>query len=107
LVEADQSTSEGGKGEMDVLTTLIADCKAAEAVEPSQCALHHPAISSQALADVYPAAGDPRCDGPLAALRAAPPMIVGFMDLLRKDGEPLMKQEDLHAPDTVYERVSG
>jgi hypothetical protein len=29
------------------------------------------------------------------------------LDLLRKDGEPLMTQEDLHAPDTLYERVSG
>ena len=29
------------------------------------------------------------------------------LDLLRKSGEPLMKQEDLHAPDTLYERVSG
>jgi hypothetical protein len=27
--------------------------------------------------------------------------------LLRKSGEPLMKQEDLHAPHTLYERVSG
>jgi transposase len=27
------------------------------------------------------------------------------VDLLRKDGEPLMKQEDLHAPHTLYERV--
>jgi hypothetical protein len=29
------------------------------------------------------------------------------VDLLRKTGGPLMKQEDLYAPDTVYERVSG
>jgi hypothetical protein len=29
------------------------------------------------------------------------------VDLLRRNGEPLMKQEDLHAPDTLYERVSG
>ena len=29
------------------------------------------------------------------------------MGLLRKTGEPLMKQEDLHAPHTLYERVSG
>jgi hypothetical protein len=27
--------------------------------------------------------------------------------LLRKNGERLMKQEDLHAEDPFYERVSG
>jgi hypothetical protein len=30
-----------------------------------------------------------------------------WLDLLRKTGEPLLTQEDLHAPDTLYERVSG
>jgi hypothetical protein len=29
------------------------------------------------------------------------------MVLLRKTGEPLMKQEDLHAPHPLYERVPG
>jgi hypothetical protein len=29
------------------------------------------------------------------------------LDLLRKNGELLMKQEDLHAEDPFYERVSG
>jgi hypothetical protein len=29
------------------------------------------------------------------------------MVLLRKNGERLMKQEDLHAEDPFYERVSG
>jgi hypothetical protein len=27
--------------------------------------------------------------------------------LLRKAGEPFMKQEDLHAPHTLYEGISG
>ena len=30
-----------------------------------------------------------------------------LLDLLRKTGEPHMKQEDLHAPHTLYEGVSG
>lgn len=29
------------------------------------------------------------------------------MDVLRKDGEPLMKQEDFQAPHALYEGVSG
>ena len=41
LVEADESTSKRGEGEMDVLATLIADGETAEAVEPSQCSLHY------------------------------------------------------------------
>ncbi|MFC1458643.1 hypothetical protein ACETIH_18455, partial [Microvirga arabica] len=32
---------------------------------------------------------------------------ISLVNLLRKDGERLMKQEDLHAPYTLYERVSG
>jgi hypothetical protein len=29
------------------------------------------------------------------------------MDLLQENGEGPLKQEDLHAPDTLYERVPG
>jgi hypothetical protein len=43
-----------------------------------------------------------RCDGVLDRLHFTP-------YLLRKDGEPLMKQEDLHAPSlpSLYQGVSG
>lgn len=64
---------------MDVLTSLIANGEAAEAVEPGQCALHYPPIAAQSLTDVHTAAGNPRRDGPSAALSAAPSMIVGFI----------------------------
>ncbi len=64
---------------MDVLTSFIPDGETAKAVEPSQCALHDPAISSQALADVHAAAGDPGHDGALPTFRAAALMVISLV----------------------------
>jgi hypothetical protein len=66
---------------MDVLTSFIADGETAEAVEPRQCALNHPAVASQVLTDVHTAAGNPGCNGALTAFRAAATMIVGFVGM--------------------------
>jgi hypothetical protein len=41
----------------------------------------------------------------MCALRSDP--VKGENGLASKNGEPLMKQEDLYAPYTLYERVSG
>lgn len=79
LVEADQSTSERGEGQMDVLTTLIADGETAEAIEPRQCALHHPPIASQALADVHTTAGDSGHNGAPTAFAPAATMVISLV----------------------------
>jgi hypothetical protein len=64
---------------VDVLASVIANGEATEAVEPRHCALHHPSISSQALADVHTAAGNPGHNGTLSAFRAAAAMVVGLV----------------------------
>jgi hypothetical protein len=64
---------------MDVLASFIANGETAEAVEPRQGALHHPAISSQALADVHAAAGNPGHDGAPPAFRAAATMVISLV----------------------------
>ncbi len=64
---------------MDVLASFIADGETAEAVEPRQCALHHPSISSQALTVVHTAAGNSGHNGALSAFRAAAPMVIALV----------------------------
>jgi len=59
-MEADEGTSQDGEGQMDVLAAFVVNGETAEAVESGQCALDHPAIPSQALAQVHTAAGNPR-----------------------------------------------
>jgi hypothetical protein len=43
----------------------------------------------------------------MAQRNAAISRAIAVVVLLRKNGERLMKQEDLHAEDPFYERVSG
>jgi hypothetical protein len=43
----DQGRDDGQEGYVDVGPALIADSQTAELPVPSQCALHHPAVTSQ------------------------------------------------------------
>ena len=79
LVECDERGGEGGEGEMDVGTPLVAEGEAPEATEPSQGALGDLAVSAEFLAAVDPPPGDARGDVALAALAAAEGMIIGFV----------------------------
>ncbi|GEO18089.1 hypothetical protein MAE02_57850 [Microvirga aerophila] len=64
---------------MDVLASFVANGETAEAVEPCQCALHHPTISPEPLAAINAAAGDPGRDGVLAAFALAAAMVVSLV----------------------------
>ena len=64
---------------MDVGAPLVADREAAEAVEPGQRALDHPAVPAQPLAGVDAPSGDAGRDGAGAALPAAAAVIVGLV----------------------------
>ncbi len=79
LGEADKRASECGEGEMDVLASFIANGETAEAIEPSQCALYHPAMPFQALTVVHTAAGNPGHNGAPSAFGPAAPMIIGLV----------------------------
>lgn len=58
---------------MQVDAWLVADGQSAEAGEPSQCALHDPAMAAEALAALDAPSSDPWCDaaGPALAPAAA------------------------------------
>ena len=64
---------------MDVGAALVADGEAAEAADPGECALDHPAVSSQTLAVLDAAPGDAGNDVALAAFAPAALVIVGFV----------------------------
>jgi hypothetical protein len=59
---ADETGGEMMESLEDVSAAFVADGEAAEAAEPSQGTLDHPAMPSQALGAVDPAPGDPRLD---------------------------------------------
>lgn len=98
LVEADECASKCGEGQMDVLASFIANGETAEAVEPSQCALHHPAMPSQVLTVVHTAAGNPAHNGALTAFGPAAPMII---DLI---GGQLMRPAPGKSPPMAHRR---
>jgi len=83
---------------MDVLASFIADGETAEAVKPCQCALHHPAMPSQALTVVHTAAGNPGHNGAPPAFRTAAPMIIGFV------GVQLMRPAPGTSPPMAHRR---
>ncbi len=60
--EADERAAERQERLVHVCPTLVANCEAAEAVEPGERALHDPAISPKALARLDTSSGDPRSD---------------------------------------------
>jgi len=64
--EADEAAAEGKEGVMDVGPTLVADGQPAEAVEPGERALHHPAVTAEARARVDLLARDADADVALA-----------------------------------------
>ena len=64
---------------MDVHASLVADCQAAEAAEPSQRALDNPAVPAESLAAVQAASCSAGRDGAGAALGPAAAMIVGLV----------------------------
>jgi hypothetical protein len=66
---------------MDVLASFIADGETAEAVEPRQCALNHPPVVSQSLADVHTAAGNPGHNGAPPAFGPAATMVISLVSV--------------------------
>src|SRR5918998_1169984 len=77
--EADQAGGEQVEAEQDVEPALVPDREPAEAGEPGQRALDHPAVPAQALGALDTAAGDPRNYAPLAAGSAATGIVVPFI----------------------------
>lgn len=76
---ADEGGGEGVEGCPDVLPALIADGKAAEASEPSQGSLDHPAMAAQTLAAVDPPPGDAGHDRACATVPAATGVVVSLV----------------------------
>ncbi len=62
VAPADEGSGKRQERLVDVGSALVTDREAAEAAEPRQRALHHPAVPAQALAAVDPASGDPSFD---------------------------------------------
>src|SRR4029079_18633992 len=75
---------------MNVVGTLVADLQAAKAVEPTQRAFSHPAITAQPLAGLNATAGDARGDVALAQSGAQGAAVVGLvgMELMRARARP-------------------
>ena len=78
---ADEGGGEGVEGCPDILPALIADREAAEASEPGQGSLDHPAMAAQALAAVDPAPGDARLDAACATGPAATGIVVSLVSV--------------------------
>ena len=64
---------------MDVDAAFVADRQAAEAGDPGERTLHHPAVPARALAALDPAPGDARDDAALPAGTAAAAVVVGLV----------------------------
>ena len=64
---------------MDLAAALVPDGEAAEAAEPGQGALDHPAVTAQALARLDPGPGDPRRDAPHSQCPAVGARAVGLV----------------------------
>ena len=78
---ADEGGGEGVEGCPDILPALIADREAAEASEPGQGSLDHPAMAAQALAAVDPAPGDAGLDAACATGPAATGVVVSLVSV--------------------------
>ena len=79
LVETDEGAGECGEGEVDVGAAFVSDGETAEAGEPGEGALHHPAVPAEAFGAFDTPPGDTRCDAPFAALPAAAAVIMGLV----------------------------
>src|SRR4051812_20594774 len=66
---------------MNVGATLVADGEAAEAVEPSERALDHPAVPAEPLAALDAPSRDSRLDAPLATDLPAHRIVVGLVGM--------------------------
>ena len=64
---------------MDVVAPLVADREPAVLGKPRQCPLHHPPVSSQLLAALYPLPGYATLDAPLPQSPSALLVVVGFV----------------------------
>src|SRR4051794_13536826 len=74
--EADRGAGEDEEGEVDVVAALVADHRPAQARDPGQGTLDHPAILAEALAALDAAPGDARDDAAPAAGTAAAGVVV-------------------------------
>jgi hypothetical protein len=101
LVEGDEAGSEAGEGLVDVDASLVADWQAAEAVEPSVCALHHPPVPAQPLAALDAAACDARHNPTRSTLMSARSGVVGFV------GVQFVRAVSRPAPPTVSHGWDG
>ena len=77
--EADQAGGEQVEAEQDVEPALVADGEPAEAGEPRQRALDHPAVAAQPLGAVDPAPCYPRDDAPSPGRLATVVVVVPFV----------------------------
>src|SRR5215211_6368794 len=68
---ADEFTPQGEEGLMNIGPPLVADGQPAEAIEPSERTLHHPAVAAEACARVDPLVRDADADVALAQGAAA------------------------------------
>lgn len=66
---------------MEVGAPFVADGQPAEAVEPSECTLHHPAMTAELVAGVDAAPGDARLYAARPAGLSAAPVIIGFVGM--------------------------
>src|SRR5258708_23028519 len=88
---------------MDLRAQLVTDGEPAEAIEPGQRALHHPAMPSESLARFDAPAGDPRDDAALAAGGATARGVVALVgiQLVRAPARPTA------SPPPLADRRSG
>src|SRR5438067_2475825 len=105
--ETDQDAAELQEGEMDIRPSLIANPQAAEAREPREGPLHHPAVAAQLLAALDAAAGDARRNAPLPTRRSAVRGIIALVGVQLGGPPPRAAQRALDRRDRVQHRRQG
>lgn len=77
----DESTAKMKKRFMNVEPSLVTNGQSAKAIEPCECALHHPSVTPQLLAALHATPGDTRCDAPLAKSRSIGLGVISFVSM--------------------------
>src|SRR5665647_3631549 len=93
--EADDAAGQGEERLVDVGAALVADQQAAEAVQPGDAALHHPALATAARAVLDPATADLRPGPPLADLSAVTVVVVAAVGEQASGTSPRLRPRPL------------
>ena len=101
---ADEGGGEGVEGCADILPAFVTDGEAAEASEPGQGSLDHPAMAAQALAAVDPAPSDAGLDAACATVPAATGVVVSLVGVQLAQAPARPASAPPHGRDRVQRR---